>query len=577
MFDTLIRGGTVIDGTGVPGRRADVGVRDGRIAAVGDLSGPAAETLDAEGRVVAPGFIDIHTHYDAQVFWDPTLSPSPFHGVTTIVGGNCGFSIAPLTPEAGGYLMRMLARVEGMPIESLKEGVPWDWQSFGDYLARLEGRLAVNAGFLVGHSALRRVVMGERAVGHEANQEELAAMLALLRDSLSQGGLGFSSTRSAAHNDAEGQPVPSRHASIDELLALCGAVRDFPGTTLEMLPGTSVFSEEDKEILAGMSLAADRPLNWNLVAPSSDAPEVTEQQLGASDYAAERGAVVLALTVPQEIEGRINLHNGFGFDALPGWAEVMGLPLEERKRALADPVVRDKLRAGAESQGPGLFKAMTNWAGMRINECFTPDNKRFEGCQVGEVAEERGVEAFAAMLDLSLSDGLRTSFTPFLGGQTSDASWEMRGRAWADPRTVIGASDAGAHLDTIDTFAFTTQLLGRGVREKGLIGLEEAVRQITQVPARLYGLRERGEIREGWHADVVVFDPERIAKGPTYTRHDLPAGAGRLYADAEGIDHVFVNGREIVRGGEFTGSHPGSVLRSGRDTETVDLARARQL
>ena len=214
---------------------------------------------------------------------------------------------------------------------------------------------------------------------------------------------------------------------------------------------------------------------------------------------------------------------------------------------------------------------------LRINECFEAQNKRWEGCRVGEVAAERGVEAFDAMLDLSLSDGLRTSFTPFLEAQTSDASWEMRGRAWADPRTVIGASDAGAHLDTIDTFAFTTQLLGRGVREKVLICLEEAIRQITHVPARLYGLRERGEIRDGWHADVVVFDPERIAKGPTYTRQDLPAGAGRLYADAEGIDHVFVNGRELVRGGEFTGSHPGSVLRSGRDTETVDLARARQL
>lgn len=577
MLDILIRGATVIDGSGAVGRSADVGIRDGRVAAIGSVNEAAREIVEAEARVVAPGFIDIHTHYDAQVFWDPTLSPSPFHGVTTIVGGNCGFSIAPLTPEAGGYLMRMLARVEGMPIESLEQGVPWDWQSFGEYLTRLEGRLAVNAGFLVGHSALRRVVMGERAVGHEANDEELVAMLALLGDSLAQGGLGFSSTRSAAHNDGEGQPVPSRHASVDELLALCGVVRDFPGTTLEMLPGTSVFSEEDKEILTGMSLAANRPLNWNLVAPSSDAPEVTDNQLAASDYAAERGAVVLALTVPQEIEGRINLHNGFGFDALPGWADVMGLPLEERKRALLDPVVRDKLRVGAESQGPGLFKAMTNWEGMRINECFEAENKRFEGQRVGEVAEERGVEAFAALLDLSLSDGLYTSFTPFLGGQTSDASWEMRGRAWTDPRTVIGASDAGAHLDTIDTFAFTTQLLGRGVREKGLIGLEEAIRQITQVPARLYGLRERGEIREGWHADLVVFDPERIAKGPTYTRQDLPAGAGRLYADAEGIDHVFVNGIEIVRGGAFTGSHPGSVLRSGRDTETVDLDRARQL
>jgi N-acyl-D-aspartate/D-glutamate deacylase len=377
MLDTLIRGGTIVDGTGAPGHPADLGIRDGRIVAIGRLQEQARREIDAAGRIVAPGFVDIHTHYDAQVFWDPTLSPSPLHGVTTIVGGNCGFSIAPLTEQAGDYLVRMLARVEGMPLESLQQGVPWDWSSFADYLGRLEGRLAVNAGFMVGHSALRRVVMNERAVGHEATQEEVDQMVSLLRESLAAGGLGFSSTRSAAHNDGDGQPVPSRHASIEELLTLCRVAGEFPGTSLEMLPGTSTFSEEEKQILADMSLAANRPLNWNLVAPSSDAPEVTQNQLAASDYAAERGAWVLALTVPQEIEGRINLHSGFGFDALPGWAEVIRLPVEERKQAFADPAVRRRLAEGAASQAPGLFRAMTNWAGMRINECFAEENKGY--------------------------------------------------------------------------------------------------------------------------------------------------------------------------------------------------------
>jgi N-acyl-D-aspartate/D-glutamate deacylase len=467
--------------------------------------------------------------------------------------------------------MRMLARVEGMPIESLREGVPWDWQSFDEYLGRLENRLAVNAGFMVGHSALRRVVMGERAVGEEATASELEAMKALLRESLAAGGLGFSSTRSAAHNDAEGNPVPSRHASIDELLALCRVNGEFPGTSLEMLPGTSIFTEEDLEILTQMSLASNRPLNWNLVAPSSEAPEVTENQLAASDYAAARGARVLALTVPQEIKGRINLHSGFGFDALPGWLPIMGLPIEERKKALADPAVRDKLRRGADSQGAGLFKAMTNWSKMLVNEAFDEKNKGLEGRELGDIAAERGVDPFDLLFDLSLEEDLRTSFMPHSAGQTDDESWAMRGRAWSDPRTIIGASDAGAHLDTIDTFAFTTQLLGRGVREKKLIALEEAVHQITDVPARLYGLTERGRLEVGWHADLVVFDPARIAKGPTYTRFDLPANAGRLYADAEGIAHVIVGGTEIVRGTEFTGALPGTVLRSGRDTETVAL------
>ncbi|MBY0401118.1 amidohydrolase family protein, partial [Myxococcota bacterium] len=351
MDDILIRGGLVVDGTGAPARPADVAIRDGRITAIGRLAGPARETIDATGRVVAPGFVDVHTHYDAQVFWDPTLSPSLYHGVTTIVGGNCGFSIAPLTPDAGEYLMRMLARVEGMPLASLREGVPWNWSSFGEYLSLLDGRLAVNAGFMVGHSAIRRVVMGERAVGAEATPEELDAMKALLRRSLAEGGLGFSSTRSAAHNDADGRPVPSRHASLEELYALCRITGEHPGTSLEMLPGTSTFSEEDKEILTRMSLEAKRALNWNLIAPRSDMPEVAINQLGSSDFAAERGAVVLALTVPQEIVGRVNLHSAFAFDALPRWARYMQLPLDERMTALADPAVRAELRRGAEEQG----------------------------------------------------------------------------------------------------------------------------------------------------------------------------------------------------------------------------------
>ncbi len=529
MFDTLIHGAKVVDGSGSAPRRADVALRDGRIAEIGAIAGPARETLDAAGRFVAPGFIDVHTHYDAQVFWDPTLSPSPYHGVTSIVGGNCGFSIAPLCPGAGEYLMRMLARVEGMPLESLRQGVPWDWSSFEEYLSRLDGRLAVNAGFLVGHSALRRVVMGERAVGHEASAEELEAMNALLRASLAGGGLGFSSTRSAAHNDADGQPVPSRHASLEELYSLCRTTREFPGTSLEMLPGTTTFTEQDKEILTQMSLAANRPLNWNLLAPRADMPEVMENQLGASDYAAERGAVVLALTVPQELSGRVNLLSGFAFDALPRWAEI------------------------------------------RVEETFEPDNEKLCGRTVGEIAEQRGVDPLDALLDLSLLEGLRTSFTSPTTGQDDAESWRMRAGSWTDPRTVVGASDAGAHLDMMDTFAFTTQLLGRGVREMGLISVEEAVRQLTDVPARLYGLRERGRLEPGWHADPVVFDLERIAKLPTYTRFDLPGGAPRLYADAEGIDHVFVNGTQIVRAGKDTGARPGTMLRSGRDTDTVEV------
>jgi N-acyl-D-aspartate/D-glutamate deacylase len=573
MLDCLITGGEVIDGTGAPPRRADVGIRDGRIAAIGAVSEEGLQKIDARGKIVCPGFVDIHTHYDAQVFWDPTLSPSPLHGTTTVVGGNCGFSVAPLVPEAGDYLMRMLARVEGMPLESLAAGVPWDWRSFGEYLSRIAGTLSINAGFLVGHCALRRVVMGEQAVGNAASPAQIDAMVRLLHASLAEGGLGFSSSLAPTHNDGEGKPVPSRWATRDELVALAGALRDHPGTALEFLPAVGTFSDEQQDLMAVLSLAANRPLNWNVLSIASYAPQMHESQLAASDLARERGAVVVALTLPQTMSMRLNLRSGFIFDALPGWAEVIGLPLEERMRALRDPEVRRRLDARANSDEAGLFRFFAAWQNMRVDETFAPENAELRGRTIAEIAAAQGKTPFDAMLDLALSEELRTSFMPPIPGD-DDATWQLRAQSWRDPRTVVGASDAGAHLDMIDTFTWSTALLGPAVRDRKLISLEEAIHQITQVPAELYGIRQRGSLRAGNFADVVVFDAERIGPGPVHTRCDLPGGAGRLYAEAEGIEHVLVNGTEIVTGKELTAARPGTVLRSGRDTDTVTVPGA---
>jgi N-acyl-D-aspartate/D-glutamate deacylase len=570
MLDCVISGGEVVDGTGAPRRRADVGIRAGRIASVGPIDEPARRTLDARGKLVAPGFVDIHTHYDAQLFWDGTASPSPLHGVTTIVGGNCGFSIAPLGADDGDYLLRMLARVEGMPLESLREGLPWDWTSFGEWLDRLEGRIAVNAGFLVGHSALRRCAMGASAVGEEASESQLEQMVALLGDSLAAGGLGFSSSQAPTHNDGSGDPVPSRFANRAELLRLAGALRDRPGTTLEFIPTVGSFSDDHKDLMSAMSLAANRPLNWNVLAVAAYGRALCENQLSASDYAAARGATVVALTIPQVMSLRLNFLSGFVLDALPGWARVIALPLDERMRALRDPALRETLDKGAQSDAAGPLRAIAAWEHATIHETFAAGNERFAGRRVGEIAQEQGKAPFDALLDLALSDDLRTSFMPHIPGD-DDESWRMRAEIWRDPRTVIGASDAGAHLDMIDTFTYSTSLLGIGVRQRGLLDFEEAVHQLCDVPARLYGIRERGRIGPGYFADVVVFDPDRIGPGPVHTRPDLPAGASRLYAEANGIEHVLVNGTEIVRGREFTGATPGSVLRSGRDTATVEV------
>ena len=567
MLDVKIAGGDVVDGTGVARRRADVGIRDGRVVAIGDVDEPAGRTIDASGLIVAPGFVDIHTHYDAQAFWDPALTPSPLHGVTTVVGGNCGFTIAPLAASEADYLMRMLSRVEGMPLESLATGVPWDWQSFGEYLDRLDGTLAVNAGFLVGHSALRRVAMGERS--HEpATDGDVAAMSRTLGESLAAGGLGFSSSQAPTHNDGDGEPVPSRAATRDELVALSRVVGDHPGTTLEFIPTVGPFSDEHVALMAAMSAAAGRSLNWNVLVVGAGS-DTYQAQLEASDRAAEQGGRVLALTVPSVMQLHLNFRSGFLFDALPGWGPTMALPDDEKTRALADPEVRRRLRESAESD-TGLFRAMLRWDRLQIGETFAPENEGLSGRTVADVAVERGADPFDALLDIVVTDDLRTVLMPPARGDDPE-SWRLRSEAWRDPRVVVGASDAGAHLDMLATFSYSTSLLAAS-RAHELVPLEEAVHLLTDVQARLYGIRERGRVAEGWHADLVVFDEDRVGPGPVHTRYDLPAGAGRLYAEAEGIEHVLVNGTEIATRGALTGDRPGTLLRSGRDTETVEVA-----
>ena len=568
MLDLKIKNGCIIDGTGAPAATGDVGIRDGRIAAVGEVGESARETLDAEGCAVTPGFVDVHTHYDAQVFWDPALSPSCYHGVTTVFGGHCGFSIAPLSPEAAPYLLRMLARVEGMPEACLEAGVAWNWRSFGEYLGQLDGHLGLNAGFLAGHCALRRVVMGERAVGERASPGEVRAMQGLLSQSLKEGAIGFSSTLSTTHNDADGQPVPSRHASFDEILELARVVGCHEGTSIEFLPGVGLFSDEVRQLMSDISTESQRPVNWNVLNPGP--PELMDNQLGISDIARRNGGKVVALTMPQPIVLRLNLHGGMVFDAMQGWADLFKLPVAERMAWLASSANRQALDQSARSGGP--FQAITDWRRWQVHAVFDPANKGFEGRAIGDIAAEQGKAPFDALLDLALAEGLRTSFIPLdFGGGTDEGLWRRRGQLWADERTVIGASDAGAHLDMIDTFTYATALLRHGVREQGVISLEEAVRQLTQVPAALFGLRERGVLRPGWHADIVVFDPDRVAPGPVGIRRDLPAGEPRVYAEAEGIHQVFVNGVRILDGGRHTGSLPGKVMRSGVDTHTPAL------
>ena len=565
---TLIRGGFVVDGTGAPGAVGDVGIRDGRFVPPDELD-PGATVVEADGLVVAPGFVDLHTHYDAQLSWDPTASPSPLHGVTTAIGGNCGFTLAPAGEAHAPYLMRMMARVEGMPLPALEAGLAWDWSSFGDWFERLDGKVGVNAGFLVGHSAIRRVVMGDGC--HDAaTPQQIEAMAALVREACAAGALGFSSSTAPTHNDGDGEPVPSRGAAPDELVALAAAAGEVPGTTLECILAGCIngFTEEERTVLTRMSAEAGRPVNWNVLGVSTLNPTGHESQLAASDQAAANGGRIVALTLPHTMRMRLSFLSGFVLDGFPGWREVLSLPVPERLVALADPAVRQRLAAGASSEEAGMLRGLANWKQFEIVEGFTDATRALEGRTVGDIAGERGGAPFDVLLDIVVSDDLRTGLRPFRSNETRP-EWELRAEVWRDHRTVIGGSDAGAHLDMMCGAIYSTALLSHGVREFGVVSVEEAIHQLTDVPARLYGLHDRGRIADGLAADVVVFDPDTVGYGPERTRTDLPGGSWRLYAEATGIHRVLVNGTAVVDDGVLTGALPGTLLRSGRDTTTV--------
>ena len=568
MFDLVIRNGTVIDGTGIPGRVADVAVSEGRIVAVGEVTEQGENEIDASGLIVAPGFVDVHTHFDAQVFWDTTLSPSPLHGVTTVISGNCGFTIAPLEAEHGDYMMEMLARVEGMPLTSLQEGVPWNWRSFGEYLDAIDGTLMPNAGFLVGHSAIRRTVMGERSVGELASEGELQSMKELLAESISAGGLGFSSSWAKTHNDADGEAVPSRHASETELIELCSVLRDSDAVALEFIPTIERFDNEVYQLLTDMSVAADKPLNWNVIFVNARQADLIEEKLQASDYAARQGGRVIALTAPMPAVSRLCFESGFLLDTLHGWTEPMALPPEEKLALLSDPERRKAL--DEDAQRPSAFRGVARWERLTVGEVTKESLKHLEGRTIGEIADETGKSAWDTLCEIVVEDDLKTGLYPPAAGD-NDESWALRQALWNDERCLIGASDAGAHLDFLATFNYSTYLLA-AARDRSLLSLESAVNKLTDVPARLYGLKERGRVEEGWWADLVVFDAAEVAPAEVEVREDLPGGAWRLYSEAVGVHHVFINGEHAVRDGGFTDARPGTLLRSGRDTEPVSAS-----
>jgi N-acyl-D-aspartate/D-glutamate deacylase len=575
MLDLLIAGGTLIDGTGTPSRLADIGVRAGRVVAVAEPGGidePATETVDATGLVVTPGFVDPHTHYDAQLFWDPNASPSNLHGVTTVIAGNCGFTLAPIVERDADYLRRMMAKVEGMPLAALEHGIDWSWHSFADYLDRLDGGIALNAGFLVGHCAIRRRVMGDDAVGNEASDDQLAEMERLLHESIDAGALGFSTTLSFTHSDGDGRPVASRWASDDEVLRLAACVKDHEGTTLEYVTDGCLkgFTPREVDLMAEITLAGRRPLNWNVLTIDSREPQRYRDQLAACSNANERGGKVVALTMPVLVEMNMSFRNYCALFMLPDWSEVMNLPVPERIEKLRDPDVRRWMNERAHSPDAGVVGRLAHWGKYMIGDTYSAENEGLKGRVVADLAERANRGTFDTLLDIVINDELRTVLWP-IPPEDDVKSWQMRAEAWNDERVMIGGSDAGAHLDRMSGAPYTTAFLADCLRGRRLVPVERAVQLMTQAPAELFGLRDRGVVREGAWADLVLFDPETVGNAETALVEDLPGGTGRLFAAAVGVARVVVNGRTIVLDGKETGDLPGTVLRSGRDTRTVPI------
>ena len=573
MLDVRINGATIIDGTGRPGFVGDLGIRDGRIVAVGEVGDIAARTIDGVGLVAAPGFIDPHTHYDAQLLWDPHATPSNVHGVTSVIAGNCGFTLAPIVAADADFTRRMMAKVEGMPLSALEQGIDWNWKSFGEYLGRLDGAIAVNAGFLVGHCAIRRNIMGAERAMEPASEAEVAAMVALLAESIAAGGLGFSTTRSSSHSDGDGDPVPSRMAGPDEVLALCREVGRHVGTSLEAITEgcNHLFTDAEIDLFVEMSRVAQRPLNWNVLTLDAAAPDRGPHQLQPSLRAAAAGdARVVALTMPVLVPMNMNFLTYCALWNLPNWREVMALPVPARLVKLQDPATQQAMLEGALSKEAGVFGRLTNFGGYRIGDTYATENVGLRGRIVNDIAAERGTEPFATLIDIVVADDLRTIVWPHPTDDNPE-SWELRRNTWDNPHVLIGGSDAGAHLDRMFGAGYTTQFLADTIRGRRLLSLERAVHLITDVPARLFGLRDRGRIAEGMLADLVVFDPATVdSEAPTLVP-DLPGDSIRLTAGSLGIEHVFVNGVETVTKGRATGERPGIVLRSGRDTETVTV------
>ena len=552
-FDLLIKNGRVVDGSGLPAFIADVGIKDGKIAEIGSLMGSASRTIDAEGLVVAPGFIDHHTHMDGQILWDPYGTCEPQHGVTSIVMGNCGLALAPVKPGDEDAIVKSFVRVEAIPRIALEKGVPWGWRSYPDYLNRLEGNIGINVGGLVGHIAVRQYVMGEESTQRTATPAEVEKMRGLVRESILGGALGFSTNRNERHMREDGLPVPSRLATEEELLSICDVVRELNSGVIQTNHGrhrVEQIPEYDRIVRR-----TRRPLIWQSIQYKDSEPTLWKQQIeGIADtFRAGYQAYGLTHTIP--LMRHFSLENTQVFDEFPTWKNLMFIPEAQRKEAFRDPATRQKMRDDFKDPHPTSFHR--KWERIFVEKVENQENKKYVGKSVAEVAAMRGQESLDAFLDLSLEEHLKTTFETTNRGENPEAMSEIM----RSPYVMIGTSDAGAHVQFGADFAYCTTLLGLWVRDRKLISLEQAIHKLTFHVASVYGLQNRGLLRPGFAADVAIFDLNSIKSHAPEWAEDYPAGTKRLIQRADGVFYTIVNGKVIYADGKLSGEMAGQLLR----------------
>jgi len=555
-YDTLIRNAVVIDGTGAPAMHVDIGIAGGRLVEIGELAGPARKTIDAHGLVVAPGFIDPHTHYDAQICWDGATTPSSWHGVTTVVMGNCGVGIAPCRPQAREIAMRDLVNVEAIPFEVLEAGITWDWETFPEYMdAAARRKPSLNLAFMAPLTPFRHYVMGEASMERAANVEETKKIKGLLGEAMDAGAFGFSSTLLNQHMGYEGKPLGCRNASREEIKAYCNVLREKGKGSIEyaMTRQIAVLEEPELDLLEFMLEESRRPVTFIAMFDRDDLPEALRNTMKKVKPLIARGA--RPQTSPLPLTRELVMRSPFAFAAFPSWKRLFENTSKEAQAAVyKDSAFRAKFRE--DLKNPTSF---ADWARITLHEVKNPKLRKWEGKTVAEIAAARGVDGVDALLDVTLEDDLENEFTVQSWNTRVDRMTELLN----DPAMLLGLGDGGAHLDMLCDSGYPTYVLGTWVRERKALTLEEAVRRMTSDPADFFGIKDRGRIAPGLAADLVLFDPKTVGSDMRPERlHDLPGGGKRMVKRSRGIHMTLVNGVVTWENGALTGAAAGQVLRS---------------